>query len=293
MSTPLRSAAPSTHIDRDVGCVRCGYNLRGLNQNSLCPECASPIAESLKAQWIGNADRKWLTRIVIGAMLLSGAFLSRTLAAGLIALGAGPGFLLAWVTIFSIVAVLQPIGVWMITRIERGDSLIEPRLSAWMMRIFAILAALGYGVWSIAVVALLLHGSGRQPPALSILRALKLASYLWWIAVPLNFLLLRYFANLAARIPSPVLARQAWSVAWVMPGSEAMLYLALWVPVLRSVSPEKLITTLQWTCGISLGWATVVVFSTARLLFRVYRHADYDQRASLDSEPVRRTIRAP
>lgn len=39
---------PANAIDRDVPCVQCGYNLRGLQSASVCPECALSISSSLR-----------------------------------------------------------------------------------------------------------------------------------------------------------------------------------------------------------------------------------------------------
>ena len=40
--------ASSAVLETDAPCGECGYNLRGLPVDSICPECAHPIAESLK-----------------------------------------------------------------------------------------------------------------------------------------------------------------------------------------------------------------------------------------------------
>ena len=38
-------------ITVDVRCVQCEYNLRGLSESGLCPECGSSIAVSLRAHY--------------------------------------------------------------------------------------------------------------------------------------------------------------------------------------------------------------------------------------------------
>lgn len=35
------------YIDHDIVCSACGYNLRGLLPDGKCPECGTPIAESV------------------------------------------------------------------------------------------------------------------------------------------------------------------------------------------------------------------------------------------------------
>jgi 2-amino-4-hydroxy-6-hydroxymethyldihydropteridine diphosphokinase len=38
-------------IDRNVRCVGCGYDLRGLPARHVCPECGRPTSDSLKPEW--------------------------------------------------------------------------------------------------------------------------------------------------------------------------------------------------------------------------------------------------
>ena len=38
-------------ITTDIRCVTCEYNLRGLSETELCPECGSSIAVSLRAHY--------------------------------------------------------------------------------------------------------------------------------------------------------------------------------------------------------------------------------------------------
>lgn len=40
-------AFPRGSVIRDLRCIRCDYNLRGLERSSRCPECATPIKTSL------------------------------------------------------------------------------------------------------------------------------------------------------------------------------------------------------------------------------------------------------
>ncbi len=53
-----------------LGCVGCGYDLRGLELDGACPECATPVAESTNPERLVFADRTWL-RIVNAGVLVS------------------------------------------------------------------------------------------------------------------------------------------------------------------------------------------------------------------------------
>jgi len=52
-------------VARDVACRRCGYNVRGLRPENLCPECAEPIRDSLRRAW-RFADPAWRRRVIGG-----------------------------------------------------------------------------------------------------------------------------------------------------------------------------------------------------------------------------------
>ena len=59
----------SPTIDCDLQCLTCGYNLRTLRRDGLCPECGSPVADSLHT-WLAGRDRRWLSLMAWGASLL-------------------------------------------------------------------------------------------------------------------------------------------------------------------------------------------------------------------------------
>src|SRR5213075_1044888 len=44
---PMPRVAPAIPEETALLCEKCGYMLNGIPTDSLCPECASPIAESL------------------------------------------------------------------------------------------------------------------------------------------------------------------------------------------------------------------------------------------------------
>jgi hypothetical protein len=57
---------PEEHIERDLPCARCGYNLRGVVVDERCPECGSPIQYSLHGDWLRYADRHWAGQVLRG-----------------------------------------------------------------------------------------------------------------------------------------------------------------------------------------------------------------------------------
>src|SRR4051812_48553197 len=66
-------------VEKDISCVRCGYNLRTLSKAGVCPECAAPVAESLKGGPFNNAPAWWMKRVASGLGLLGVSFLAPVL----------------------------------------------------------------------------------------------------------------------------------------------------------------------------------------------------------------------
>src|ERR1700689_2706978 len=62
-------------IDRDVPCVKCGYNLRTLSTIGHCPECGAGIGQSLAIPNITSYGRRWLMRVQIGMGMAVGSAL--------------------------------------------------------------------------------------------------------------------------------------------------------------------------------------------------------------------------
>jgi hypothetical protein len=55
-------------------CLRCGYNLRGLEPGGVCPECALPVRHSLNSDSLRFADRSWLRTVRRGLWLVTASF---------------------------------------------------------------------------------------------------------------------------------------------------------------------------------------------------------------------------
>jgi len=63
------TSLPAT-LDRDVTCLNCGYNLRGVSPAGDCPECGMRIAVALREDYLADAPKDWLRRLRGGATLL-------------------------------------------------------------------------------------------------------------------------------------------------------------------------------------------------------------------------------
>ena len=55
----------------DVGCLRCGYNLRGLFPGGRCPECGTPVKRSVSPPLLERVDPRWVRAAARGTGLVS------------------------------------------------------------------------------------------------------------------------------------------------------------------------------------------------------------------------------
>lgn len=53
-------------IKYDLPCPRCGYNLRGLDSDNLCPECGQAIYHAMQGNLLRFADPKWVRYLSYG-----------------------------------------------------------------------------------------------------------------------------------------------------------------------------------------------------------------------------------
>jgi hypothetical protein len=72
-------------------CFKCAYDLRGLRVDGNCPECGTPVAESLRGIFLHFADKEYIAKITSGVSLILNSILLMVLAMvfGGVALDAG------------------------------------------------------------------------------------------------------------------------------------------------------------------------------------------------------------
>ncbi len=59
----------TTHVATDAPCVTCGYNLRTLALDGRCPECATPVWDSLHGFYLHYASPAWVRGLARGLLL--------------------------------------------------------------------------------------------------------------------------------------------------------------------------------------------------------------------------------
>ncbi len=84
--SPGRDAPHAPVVLDDNGCLAtdhpcrdCGYNLRGLPPEGLCPECATPVMKSLRGDALQHVSLRWLTTVQRGLQALIVTVLSAVL----------------------------------------------------------------------------------------------------------------------------------------------------------------------------------------------------------------------
>lgn len=67
-NTPPTKTPDAATIDFDLACVRCGYDLSGLNATGHCPECNQQIVCSLAGRLLRFADPQWVAAVRRGVL---------------------------------------------------------------------------------------------------------------------------------------------------------------------------------------------------------------------------------
>lgn len=210
---PPRSAGASGAVNaqgvvvRDVPCLGCGYNLRGLSRAGKCPECGAAVGRALAGNLLSLAEPAWLRRVQRGVDVLL-----------LAALVSFVGTLVVWWLVprpglFELVELAQGalllLGAWWVTTPEPGG--LDTTACERTRRI--VRAALSIGVGGqLLSLAQLIPG---LPEAVNLFLAacvlvgsLATLAGFWFTLVALG--------RLAQRVPDARLARRAAFVRWAL-----------------------------------------------------------------------------
>lgn len=222
---PARIPAPGQPLTEDLTCTRCGYNLRGLTLDKLCPECATPIARSIHGNLLRYADPEWLDKLRLGAELMLWSILIG------VVLGVAAGLFMAFMTVglpqvfVSIVFMLTGVlGLWAMFLITTPEPAIafdeDPVTLRKVVRWCAVANFLGTAVQQAAQTG----GLGT-----AVVVAGRLLEIIGLVAYIGQFMYLR---RLARRIPDEKLARQTMVVMWGYVGASAVVLLGGVVTIL-------------------------------------------------------------
>ncbi len=211
----------------DLECMQCGYNLRTLPVDGLCPECAAPVRFSREGYYLRNAPVEWLRKLKGGLSLIIVSILVGTLVGiGFVAyyavqaIQAGPTVAAvpparetALVALFFVpIGIMLMIGVAKLTAAQPMGDEIAPRRDG--TRVWARRALLTYLLMYVAGIAL-----GGLAVAFEDSVGIKSANALLGIAsyassMALLILVVRLLDTLMRRVPRAGIAKYARVVFW-------------------------------------------------------------------------------
>ncbi len=222
----------------DTICRRCGYNLRGLRPEGVCPECATAIALSLAGNRLRDAEPRWVAKLAAGVRW--------TFWGGLWTPILGVVFLLQVVTfspLWGAIAVAAALaryrGAWLLT--AREASPLDFSCGAGLQYCVRIGLAIEIAEeiwWALAATA--------NPPRLEV-------SFFLILGIgPIvgEFAKLLVIERLARRIPSHRLAGWFRFMRWSYPGTvlaETALYIWFWVFILPGPMMPNFVPSVWWS----------------------------------------------
>src|SRR5439155_18719201 len=101
----------------ELHCIRCRYNLRGLDENSRCPECGLSTYWSLRApEKLSQYPADWVSTMAWSVRLLMIAYASVFLLLVGASLDIVPKSEILFLGVVCSATLLQLIGMWMLSR---------------------------------------------------------------------------------------------------------------------------------------------------------------------------------
>lgn len=203
------SASRDVTLQHDIPCHRCGYDLRGLRGDGLCPECGAAIDDSvarfiamslLPAPPLPAAPRAWVATLAAGCTMIAllgvAVFVVTTMQ-----LLIDPAWRRAW-TPLQIVMVLA---FWLLVWPEPSAAA-STRLSDRLLRSSVALGATVCGGWMILRMSLLAIGLTRAvEPIYALIASATTAAALF------------HLARLADRLPRRGLRLEAAALMVLLP----------------------------------------------------------------------------
>jgi len=219
------------HLAESLSCRGCGYDLKGIAADGVCPECTSAVDRSIRGDLLQFCDPAWLDRLRQGLLLIFFGIISGTVAqigimiAAVIAAaigaatgGASRAMTIVMVTgglVTAIVALVNVIGAWLVTTQDPGRAETEAQLSVRNVARFAIMASLVSAPMQMvmAQAGMFTGGSSTGLRAVDLMIMIAgmgaaLLALVGWVAFYI------YARQVVLRVPLEKLARQLRVIVW-------------------------------------------------------------------------------
>lgn len=257
---------PQGRIDQDLTCVHCGYNLRGIDPKTRCPECGTPVGRSARGNLLEFSDPAWVERVARGMTWITvaiGAEILWAVIQGMAAANLSTGGVstsqqeVLFKLLHQAFELIMLGGFWLFTVQDQADPTDEITSPRQIAR-YALTAAI-IGSVIAALVGTTSGPAGTTSPAASVAVALclRLARLVGLTAI------FTYASNLALRIPDKPLARQTRIVMWGTIATEVLILTVVGIAALLAaaggaISPSSTMGILTPCILLPLGLAMVI-----------------------------------
>ncbi len=196
-------------IAADVVCRKCAYNLRGLREDGVCPECGSPVGLSTHGDLLRFADPDWVETLARGLTFILWGILVAVIASVVSTAISARVHPVIGGMIGFVGSLLGYYGAWLLT--ERDPSGLGEDRYGTARRIVRIALLIGLCGSLASVVFSRAPGAGGLPLAVAIVLLATTVIY-----VIGEFAKYYYLEKLAQRIPDPRLAGRARFLRWAL-----------------------------------------------------------------------------
>jgi hypothetical protein len=230
MDAPLppsaSSSPPPLALDRDQPCLKCGYQLRGLPLAGVCPECGTPIEDSLKGYFLQYASPEYRKKVGMGLSLILAAILLMIVLSFVgigaeFAMGRSQGLDIVFAILSLVVTAVNIVGYWNYTEPDPDYTGVEkPNSARQVARLAVVAQAVIHGVQLVA--AFFQSATDAVPgasPGVSTTEVLGVLVGLLGLAAWATqfFAIMHYTRWMGSRIPDAFIQRRAKTYMWLLP----------------------------------------------------------------------------
>ena len=221
-TSPQEARGPNL-AHHDIPCLRCGYNLRGLSEDGVCPECGAPVARSLVGDLLVYSSPDYKASLHRGVALILMAIIAEILlvvASVGVAVTAGMGVagsmgaLPALLQVASLAASIALVaGWWMFSAPD--PAMLGSKKGDTPRKIVRIVLVIQLASTLVSTAAQTVPASLNNPLNAGLVYGLGIASTIAFIVG--FFAQMLYVKWLAPRLPSERVFKRAGTLLWLGP----------------------------------------------------------------------------